>query len=258
MKIGIIGAGHIGSALALRLTQFGHEVSIANSRGPDSLRDVAAETGAVAVDVAGALQGAELAVLTIPMKNVPLLPAGLFSALSPRTPVVDTCNYYPRERDGRIAAIEDGEPESQWVGSQIGHPVVKAFNCIFAQHLRDLGVAPGTPKRIALPVAGDDADAVATVMQLVDALGFDPVDAAQSHSPGGSSPARLSTARIWTRLECEKRWKMRPSSARSSGAPHRETQRSKESRVQARPRLSGARSMSINARSPADTYRRLG
>jgi predicted dinucleotide-binding enzyme len=191
MKIGIIGAGHIGSALALRLTQLGHEVTIANSRGPDSLAMVAAETGATAAGAAAALKDVDLAVLTIPMKNVPDLPPGLFSQLSDGAPVIDTCNYYPRERDGRIAPIEGGMPESRWVESQIQHSVVKAFNCIYALHLRDFGASPGTPKRIALPVAGDDSAATEIVKRLVDALGFDAVDAgpiAQSWRQQPGSP----------------------------------------------------------------------
>ena len=177
MKIGIIGAGHIGSALAKHFTQAGHQVSIANSRGPGTLGAVAAETGATPATAEDAVRGAALVVLTIPLKNVPDLPNGLLSSLPATVPVIDTCNYYPRQRDGRIAAIEDGMVESVWVERQIGHPVIKAFNNIYAAHLADLGRPAGTEKRIALPVAGDDAAAKRAVMALVDAIGFDPVDA---------------------------------------------------------------------------------
>lgn len=177
MKIGIIGAGHIGSALARHFVRLGHQVFIANSRGPDTLGAVAAETGATAATAQDAVRGAEFVVLTIPLKNVPNLPKGLLSELPASVPVVDTCNYYPRQRDGRIAAIEDGTVESHWVEGQIGHSVIKAFNNIYAAHLADLGRPAGTEKRIALPVAGDDAAAKQAVMALVDAIGFDPVDA---------------------------------------------------------------------------------
>jgi hypothetical protein len=91
--------------------------------------------------------------------------------------VIDTGNYYPQQRDGLIAAIEDGTTESRWVSQQIGHPVVKAFNGIQAQHLLELGRPAGAADRIALPVAGDDDAAKAVVLALVDELGFDPVDA---------------------------------------------------------------------------------
>jgi len=90
---------------------------------------------------------------------------------------VDTGNYYPRQRDGQISEIEDGLTESQWVEKQLGWPVVKAFNNIYAEHLYKLGRPPGSPGRIALPIAGDDAAAKAVVLRLIDELGFDGVDA---------------------------------------------------------------------------------
>lgn len=90
---------------------------------------------------------------------------------------MDAGKYYPRERDGLIAEIEAGMPESQWVSGQLGRPVVKAFNTIYAQYLLDRGRPAGAPGRIALPVAGDDPGAKADVTGLVDEVGFDPVDA---------------------------------------------------------------------------------
>lgn len=177
MKIGIIGTGHIGGALARRLPALGHEVAIANSRGPETLADLAAETGATPVSVRDAVRGRDLIILTIPQKNVPALPPGLFSETPSNVVVVETGNYYPQQRDGRIEGIESGLPESRWVEQQLGRPVVKAFNNIYAQHLQDHGRPAGTPGRIALPVAGDDPDAKAKVMRLIDELGFDPVDA---------------------------------------------------------------------------------
>jgi 8-hydroxy-5-deazaflavin:NADPH oxidoreductase len=177
MRIGIIGAGNIGGALASRLSELGHDVSIANSRGPDTLRTVAAETGATAVTAREAARDKDLVVLTIPLKNVPALPADLFDGVGDDAVVVDTGNYYPQQRDGRIDDIEGGVAESAWVAGQLGRPVVKAFNNIYAQHLRDLGRPRGASGRIALPVAGDDPAAKAAVMALVEELGFDAVDA---------------------------------------------------------------------------------
>lgn len=177
MKIGIIGAGNIGGALTRRLTELGHEVSVANSRGPETLGGLAAETGASAVTVEEAARDKDLVVVTIPQKNVPSLPSDLFADAPNDLVVVDTGNYYPRHRDGRIAPIEDGMAESRWVAEQLGHPVVKAFNNIYAQHLLEKGRPRGTPERVALPVAGDQPTAKAVVLELVDELGFDPVDA---------------------------------------------------------------------------------
>ncbi|NHC47099.1 NADPH-dependent F420 reductase [Motilibacter aurantiacus] len=177
MKIGIIGAGNIGGALARRLTRLGHEVAIANSRGPETLQGLAAETGARPVPVTEAARGADVVVVTIPQKNVPDLPAGVLDGAAPDAAFVDTGNYYPRHRDGRIEPLEQGTPETRWVEQQLGRPLVKAFNNIFAQSLQDNGKPAGEPGRIALPVAGDDAAAKAKVMALVDELGFDAVDA---------------------------------------------------------------------------------
>ena len=176
MKIGIIGAGHIGGTLTRRLRALGHDVSVANSRGPQSLAALAKETGAHAVSVPEAVRDKDLVIVTIPEKSVLQLPKGLFDSAGRDTVVVDTGNYYP-QRDGRIAAIEDGATESRWMSEQVGHPVIKAFNTIHAQHLLENGRPPGTPNRIALPVAGDDPKAKAVVMKLIDDLGFDPVDA---------------------------------------------------------------------------------
>jgi predicted dinucleotide-binding enzyme len=139
MKIGIIGAGQIGGTLTRRFTELGHEVFVANSRGPETLSDLVTETGATAVSVPEAVCSVDLVVVTIPEKNVPDLPAGLFADTPSNVVVVDTGNYYPRQRDGRIEAIESGLPESKWVEQQLGRPVIKAFNNIYAKHLLELG-----------------------------------------------------------------------------------------------------------------------
>jgi len=177
MKIGIIGAGQIGGTLTRRFTALGHEVLVANSRGPETLSDLAAETGATAVSVPEAVRGVDLIVVTIPEKNIPSLPAGLFADTPDHVVVVDTGNYYPRQRDGRIEEIEAGLTESQWVAQQLGRSVIKVFNNIYARHLLELGRPKGSPGRIALPVAGDDKAAKVIVLKLVDELGFDGVDA---------------------------------------------------------------------------------
>ncbi len=174
MKIGIIGAGHIGGVLTRRLTQLGHEVTVANSRGPGTLKGLAAETGAFAGTVTDAAMDKEVVIVTIPEKSVSELPKGLFE--HSRAIIVDTGNYYP-QRDGRIGPIESGTTESRWVSEQLGHPVVKAFNTILSNHLLKDGRPAGDRERIALPVAGDDPNAKAVVSRLIDELGFDAVDA---------------------------------------------------------------------------------
>ena len=195
MKVGIIGAGNIGSALARKLRAIGHEVSIANSRGPETLRDLVAETGAHAVPATEAAKDADVVIVTIPQKNIPDLPAGVLDGAAAGAAYIDTGNYYPRHRDGRIEALEAGTPETQWVERQLGRPMVKAFNNILAQHLQDLGKPAGTPGRVALPVAGDDPAAKAKVSALIDELGFDVVDAGgldQSWRQQPGSPVYLA------------------------------------------------------------------
>jgi predicted dinucleotide-binding enzyme len=152
-------------------------VLIANSRGPDSLRDLAAETGATAGTVHQAARHGEVVVVTIPENKIPHLPADLFAGVEDGVVVIDTGNYYPRQRDGRIEPIEDGMPESVWVAEVLGRPVVKVFNNIYAKHLLEHGEPAGSDRRIALPIAGDSKAAKEVVFALVDAIGFDPVDA---------------------------------------------------------------------------------
>jgi 8-hydroxy-5-deazaflavin:NADPH oxidoreductase len=177
MKIGIIGAGNIGGTLTRRFTALGHKVFVANSRGPETLKDLAAETGATPVTVEQAAQAGDVVIVTIPLRSISSLPAGLFAKTSKNVVVVDTGNYYPQQRDGRIDGIENGMTESRWVEQQLGRPLVKAFNNIYAEHLYKLGRPSGSRGRIALPVAGDDAAAKAVVLRLIDELGFDGVDA---------------------------------------------------------------------------------
>jgi 8-hydroxy-5-deazaflavin:NADPH oxidoreductase len=189
MRIGIIGAGQIGGTLARRLAALGHEVSVANSRGPASLAALAKETGARPVTVEQAARSGEVVIVTIPMKNIPRLPAGLFEGVPKDVVVIDTGNYYPQQRDGRIDPIERGTTESRWVSEQLGRPVVKAFNNIYAQHLLERGKPKGTADRIALPVAGDDKRAKDVVIRLLDELGYDGVDAGSLDDSWRQQPA---------------------------------------------------------------------
>jgi predicted dinucleotide-binding enzyme len=177
LKIGVIGAGNIGATLARHFTGLGHDVVVANSRGPQTLAALAKETGAKPVPVDDVPPGRDLVVVTIPEGKIPKLPRELFKNAPANQIVIDTGNYYPRQRDGKIEGIENGLTESRWVEQQLGHPVIKVFNNIYAEHLAKQGKPPGTPGRIALPVAGDDPKAKDVVMELVNDVGFDPVDA---------------------------------------------------------------------------------
>ena len=166
----------IGGTLTRKLARLGHEVRVANSRDPQTLAELAAETGATAVWAEDAAADADVVIVSIPQKNVPDLAPGIVSKAITGAPVIETNNYYPQQRDGRIDAIENGTPESVWVADHLGAPVLKVFNGIFWKHLLERGAPSGTDGRIALPVAGADGPAKQLVFDLVDQLGFEPVD----------------------------------------------------------------------------------
>jgi predicted dinucleotide-binding enzyme len=176
MRVGIIGAGRIGQAVASRLVTAGHEVMLANSRGPETLAAIEQSLGqnAHAGTVEQAAGFGDVALVAIPLHAIDELPA---DALAGRI-VIDANNYYP-ERDGDIAQLEAGElGSSEMLARQLpGARVVKAFNTMHHQRLREAGRPRGAKDRLAIPLAGDDAAAKQTVSELIDDMGFDPVDA---------------------------------------------------------------------------------
>jgi predicted dinucleotide-binding enzyme len=175
MKIGIIGAGNIGGTTARKLAAAGHSVKLAGAKGPDAIRDKAAEIGAVPVTAQEAVKDVDVIILSIPYVQIPNV-ASIFADVPADVVVIDTSNYYPF-RDGNIAEVDGGKPESVWSSEQLGRPVVKAFNAVLAQTLAEGGTEAGTTNRIAIPVAGDDARAKAIARDLVNQTGFDALDA---------------------------------------------------------------------------------
>jgi hypothetical protein len=174
MQIGIIGSGHIGATVARKLVAAGHEVVMANSRGAETLDVLARDIGAKAVSVEEAARFGDVVVEAIPFVAYDTLPA---DALVGRI-VIDAANYYP-SRDGQIAALDDGElTSSELVARHLaGARVVKAFNTIYWESIRDKGRPAGDPERLAIPISGDDAEAKRVVTDLIDEIGFDAVDA---------------------------------------------------------------------------------
>lgn len=204
MKIGIIGAGQIGATLARKFAAIGHQVKIANSRGPGTLVDVASQTGAIAMETIDVVRDVDVVVIAIPEVNIEQLPKDLFDDTPPNTIVIDTGNYFPTLHGRRIDDIESGLTESNWVSQQIGRPVIKVFNSISAPSLAVEGRDPS--QRIALPIAGDDSRAKATVVDLVEAIGFDAIDAGGLDESWRQQPgtpafcADLEIARLRTAL----------------------------------------------------------
>jgi predicted dinucleotide-binding enzyme len=174
--IGLIGAGHIGSQVARLALKSGYDVVISNSRGPETLSELVKELGpkARAGTAVDAAKSGDIVVVTVPLKNYLAVPVEPLAGKI----VIDTNNYYP-QRDGHIRELDD---ESTTVSELLqAHlpksKVVKAFNHIYAKDLTTDGQPKGSPNRRALVIAGNDADAKATVTQLLDKFGFDTVDA---------------------------------------------------------------------------------
>ncbi|MBI1752626.1 MAG: NAD(P)-binding domain-containing protein [Acidobacteria bacterium] len=155
----------------------GHAIRVANTRGREGVQRLAEEIGVTAADVHEAVKETEVIILAIPLPAMAKLPAELFKGVPRDVPIIDTSNYYPGLRDPQIQEIDGGMPESVWVSKELGRPVIKAFNNILAYSLAERGQPEGAPDRLAVAVAGDDANAKRIVMALVNETGFDPVDA---------------------------------------------------------------------------------
>ncbi|WP_405801318.1 NADPH-dependent F420 reductase [Streptomyces sp. NBC_01506] len=190
MRIGIIGAGHIGSTLARHFAGIGHDVALANSRGPETLTElVAGIDGPVrAVTAEEAARFGQVVIVSVPYGHLGDLPT---SELRDKV-VIDTGNYYP-ERDGHQPDLDDDSTtSSEKVRNATDSNLVKAFNAMYWQTLRDRGRPKGDPARLAIPISGDDEEAVAVVAGLIRDIGFDPVNAGhlggggRKHQPGSS------------------------------------------------------------------------
>jgi predicted dinucleotide-binding enzyme len=174
--IGLIGAGRIGSQIARLAVARGYRVVLSNSRDPDTLAGLVRELGenARAATPLEAARAGDIVVVTIPLKHYRTVPV---EPLVGKV-VIDTNNYYP-ERDGHIRELDaETTTTSELLQAHLpSSKVVKGFNHIYAAELTTHGQPSGTPNRRALVIAGDDAAAKRTVTQLLDAFGFDTVDA---------------------------------------------------------------------------------
>ncbi len=176
MNFGVIGPGNIGEVIIRKLGDAGYPVKMANSRGPESLKDLAAKTGAIPVSVEQVGQDVDILFIVVPQKAIPELPKGLLNKARTDIIIIDVGNYYPF-RDGRIDELEHGLTESVWVERQIGRPVVKVLNTIPSKALMAAGRPAGSRDRVALPISGDNPKAKEVVAQLIDRIGFDSVEA---------------------------------------------------------------------------------
>ena len=169
--VGFIGSGQIGSAIARLAIDAGHQVVLSNSRGPETLTDVAAELGprATAATSWEAAATGDIVVVSVPVSAFPNLPA----APLPGKTVIDTCNY-GSERDGSIPELDSKSLTSSELLQRYipGAMLVKGFNNIFFKHLLSLARPAGAVDRSYLPIAGDSAAAKAAVTEFIDSIGY--------------------------------------------------------------------------------------
>jgi 8-hydroxy-5-deazaflavin:NADPH oxidoreductase len=174
--VGLIGSGRIGGTVARLAVAAGHQALLSNSRGPDTLKDLAAELGPLARATTGreAAEGGELVVVAIPLRAFPSVPARPLAGKV----VIDTCNYHP-QRDGQIPELDSGAlTSSELIQRHLPESaVVKAFNNIYYRHLASLARPSGAADRSYLPIAGDDAAAKVAVTDFLDSIGYGAVDA---------------------------------------------------------------------------------
>lgn len=174
MKVGIIGTGNIGSTLVLKLSEAGHSVKVANSRGPETIDKDLLAKGAHAVTADNAVKDVDVIILSTPFSAIKEI-VPLFINVTKDIVVIDTSNYYP-QRDGKIDAVEAGQVESEWVIEQIGHPIAKAWNTILAASFAEKANVANSSNRLAIPVAANDEKTMQVALSLVEATGLDAVD----------------------------------------------------------------------------------
>lgn len=199
MKIGIIGTGNIGKTLVHRLSAAGHDVKVANSRGPESIGPDILSSGGRAVTAAEAVDDVEVVILSIPFNKIPDV-APLLAGIPDDTVVIDTSNYYPA-RDNRIEAVEAGQVESLWVAEQLGRPIAKAWNAIGTGPFANKGRPAGALDRIALPIAADRGVDRRVTMALVEDTGLDAFDAGNLADSWRQQPGAPAYCTELTRAE---------------------------------------------------------
>jgi 8-hydroxy-5-deazaflavin:NADPH oxidoreductase len=174
LNIGILGAGNIGASAAKLFAAAGHDVFIANSRGPQSLQALVNELGpkARAATPEDAVAFGDVVLIAVPWshKEDAIPDAGPYDDKI----VIDAMNPYDEEFE-----LEDlgNRTSSEIIKTLVpGAQLVKAFNTLNYKRLRNDGKPKGAKDRLAIFIAGDDAHAKSVVAQLIDEIGFDPVD----------------------------------------------------------------------------------
>lgn len=174
MKIGIIGAGFVGRAVAKQAIKAGHQVMLSNSRGPQTLFSLKPMIGCETGTATEAAIFGEIVIIAVPLTAIGQLPVAELAGKA----VIDAVNYYP-ERDGQVAELDQQTTTtSEYLAGFLPQSkITKAFNAIQMTDLETDGLSAGDPERRALPFAGDDKATKQIIISLYDAFGFDAVDA---------------------------------------------------------------------------------
>lgn len=174
-KIGIIGAGRLGTALARQSLKAGYEVAITNAHGPASLRLTLSVLlpGAVAMEVPDLIAASDIIILAIPLNQYgTLAPLSLSGKI-----VIDAMNYWPPTEGDIPEFMTEGVTSSEYLQRYLkGARLVKTLNHVAYNELEEHSLPPKTASRRAIVLVGDDEDAKKAVEALINDLGFDPVD----------------------------------------------------------------------------------
>ncbi|MNW24041.1 NADP oxidoreductase coenzyme F420-dependent [compost metagenome] len=184
MRFGIIGSGPIGSNIAKKLVDNGHDVKIADARGIERLEGK--NLTGTPVIVEDVIKNIDVLITSIPFHALPSI-RHIIDKVGEEVVVVDTSNYYP-QMSGKIEEVENGMVESVWVSKHLGRPIIKAFNNLLAYTLEHHGTPEGTHERIALAIAGDDLSHKQIIMDVANVLGFDAVDSGSLSSSWRQQP----------------------------------------------------------------------
>jgi 8-hydroxy-5-deazaflavin:NADPH oxidoreductase len=186
-RLAVLGAGHVGPVIARLAVKAGYPVAIATSGDPEEIALITELVipGAQPRWASDAVADADIVVLAIPLHRFGDVDPALLNGKL----VVDAMNYWPAS-DGILTAFEKGGSSELVARRLAGSAVVKALNHIGYHELEARARPLGAPDRRAAGVAGDDSAAVATIADLVDRIGYDPVRlaslrAGQVLQPGG-------------------------------------------------------------------------
>jgi predicted dinucleotide-binding enzyme len=203
-RLGIIGAGKLGFALARATLAAGYQVWVAGSGATDkiALTTEILAPGATASTVNEVVGFAELIVLAVPAHRFRELPGDLFDGKI----LIDAMNYWP-DTDGEDPELAEADGGSSVVVQAHfpGARVVKSLNQLGYHELDEYPRDPGAPDRIAVAAVGDDRLAVRTVMHVIDRIGFDPIDGGpltkgELLEPDGSPSAETLSADALAKL----------------------------------------------------------